>query len=103
MRLGDHNTETEKDCNEDFCADPVQNFGFERLIVHELYEKNGKTQHNDIGLIRLDRDVEMNNFVSPVCLPPADFVPTASNKNITVIGFGHTGRRGMQSVSLRTR
>uniref|UniRef100_A0A2M4AL94 CLIP domain-containing serine protease n=2 Tax=Anopheles triannulatus TaxID=58253 RepID=A0A2M4AL94_9DIPT len=101
VRLGEHNTATEVDCNPDFCADPVQDFGFERLIVHELYEKNGKTQHHDIALIRLDRDVTMGTYVSPVCLPPEDFVPSDSTSNITVVGFGHTGRRKHSGVKLK--
>ncbi|XP_058056100.1 uncharacterized protein LOC131207501 [Anopheles bellator] len=100
VRIGEHDTTSEQDCNEEFCADPVQDFGIEKVITHPLYEKYGKTQHHDIGLVRLDRDVTMNNFVSPVCLPTVDFSPTR-NGNVTAVGFGHTGRKKHSGVKMK--
>ncbi|XP_053674393.1 CLIP domain-containing serine protease B8-like [Anopheles nili] len=97
VRLGEHNTATELDCEDDgtmeVCADPPQDFGIEAQIIHPGYEKNGAFQHHDIALIRLDRDVTLNNYVSPVCLPVDNFTPTSPNVNVTAVGFGHTGRQ----------
>lgn len=98
VRLGDHNTATEVDCDgeEDetlrVCADPPQNIGFEEIIVHPGYGKNDRNQHHDIALIRLARDAEINWFVTPICLPDEEFVGTRAGRNVTITGFGHTGR-----------
>ncbi|XP_058120684.1 CLIP domain-containing serine protease B10-like [Anopheles ziemanni] len=102
VRLGEHNTATERDCFgsdslEEDCADPPQNFGIEEQIVHPEYDKNGKYQHNDIALIRLDKDAQINNYVQPICLPTSNFIPTTPNSKIAVVGFGHT-RRHRHSV-----
>uniref|UniRef100_A0A182JX59 CLIP domain-containing serine protease n=1 Tax=Anopheles christyi TaxID=43041 RepID=A0A182JX59_9DIPT len=106
VRLGEYNTATEMDCEEGStynCADPPQNFGIEAQIVHSGYDKNGPFQHHDIALIRLDRDVTMNNFVSPVCLPPDNFPPTSPNLNVTAVGFGHTGRQRHSGIKKKAQ
>ncbi|XP_052871835.1 CLIP domain-containing serine protease B4-like [Anopheles cruzii] len=73
VRLGEWNTETELDCEEDageeFCAPPVQDFGYEKLLVHEGYSGNYADRANDIALIQLDGVVQYNEFVKPICLP----------------------------------
>lgn len=106
VRLGEYNTATEVDCEDDSetdCADPPQNFGIEEQIVHSGYDKNGPFQHHDIALIRLDRDVTMNNFVSPVCLPPDNFAPTMPNLNVTAVGFGHTGQQRHSGIKKKAQ
>lgn len=98
VRLGDHNTATEIDCNDEedetkgLCADPPQNIGFEEIILHPGYSKNDPNQHHDLALIRLARDAEINGFVTPICLPDEGFVRTRAGINVTITGFGHTGR-----------
>ncbi|XP_065072462.1 CLIP domain-containing serine protease B10 [Ochlerotatus camptorhynchus] len=98
VRLGEHNTATDVDCDEEVdenirvCADPPQNIGFEEIILHPGYGKKDPNQHHDVALIRLARDAEMNWFVTPICLPDAEFVGTRAGQNVTIAGFGHTGR-----------
>lgn len=98
VRLGEHNTATEVDCDDEVdeaireCADPPQNIGFEEIILHPDYRKNDPNQHHDIALIRLERDAAINRFVTPICLPEEDFVRTRTGLNVTITGFGHTGR-----------
>ncbi|XP_058127828.1 CLIP domain-containing serine protease B4-like [Anopheles ziemanni] len=76
VRLGEWDTESEVDCGNpddaDSCAPPVQDFGFERLIVHENYTGKNSDRSNDIALIKLDGAVEYNAFVKPICLPEPD-------------------------------
>jgi hypothetical protein len=55
IRLGEHNTNTDPDCEDDVCADPHQDYFPTEVIVHEDYGK--PLFKNDISLIRLDRHV----------------------------------------------
>ncbi|XP_053682113.1 CLIP domain-containing serine protease B10-like [Sabethes cyaneus] len=102
VRLGEYNTETVDDCQgtgEDrICSDPPQNFGIEEIIVHPRYSKADTNQHDDIALVRLDRDAVMNTYVTPICLPEADFTATRAGTNVTIVGFGHTGRKRHSGV-----
>jgi hypothetical protein len=58
VRLGEHNTLTDPDCEKDRCAEPVQDFLPALITVHWNYDKP-KTR-NDIALIRLDKPVTYN-------------------------------------------
>lgn len=61
VRLGEYNTESESDCIQELdfydCADPPQDFGVEKIIPHDAYRPDTSDQHNDIALLRLDRNV----------------------------------------------
>lgn len=62
MRLGEYDTETERDCivNEGFgedCAPPPINVPVEDRIAHEDYDPYDTNQYHDIALLRLRRDV----------------------------------------------
>lgn len=73
------------------CNYPPQNVGFEEITVHPGYSTTARTHHHDIALIRLEQEVEMNEFVNPICLPDARFIPTKAGANITIAGYGYTG------------
>lgn len=53
VRLGEHNVNTEKDCDPltRICAPPVLDFYIEDIIVHQQYDP--KKLSNDIALLRL--------------------------------------------------
>lgn len=96
MIVGDHNTATNIDCNsENLCLQPAQRFGIESITAHEgfnLGKEQGIDQHNDIALIRLDRNVNFTDALQPVCLPSMDSTAELRNGNIlTVAGWGHNG------------
>ncbi|KAK2583734.1 hypothetical protein KPH14_009652 [Odynerus spinipes] len=67
VRLGEHNTMTNPDCEEDYCADPVQDFKIVSTIFHEGYNK--RLFRNDIAIVRLNRPAIYNEFVMPICMP----------------------------------
>uniref|UniRef100_A0A182MYN1 Peptidase S1 domain-containing protein n=1 Tax=Anopheles dirus TaxID=7168 RepID=A0A182MYN1_9DIPT len=74
VRLGEWDTESEVDCEDEqddqlACAAPVQDFGYDRIIVHENYTGRHNDRSNDIALIQLDRPAEYNEYVKPICLP----------------------------------
>lgn len=95
--LGEWDTSNEQDCEEDYCADPVQDIPVVQRIPHEQYIPNSKTQDNDIALLRLGHSARFNDFVRPICLPLASQL---RNKNfddipLEVAGWGktETGKR----------
>ncbi|XP_015171014.1 PREDICTED: uncharacterized protein LOC107063621 [Polistes dominula] len=67
IRLGEHNTLTDPDCEEEFCAEPVQDFQIAFINVHEDYDR--PRFRNDIAIIRLDKPAVYNEFVIPICMP----------------------------------
>jgi hypothetical protein len=69
VRLGEHDTTKEKDCDADmFCLDPVQDIDIEKTIKHVNYDSVKRI--NDIGLIRLKTAVDLTkNNVRTICLP----------------------------------
>ncbi|KAL6425436.1 hypothetical protein ACFW04_009547 [Cataglyphis niger] len=66
IRLGEHNTLTDPDCERDFCAEPVQDFVPKLIIAHEDYNK--PVFKNDIAIIRLNKPAIYNEFVKPICM-----------------------------------
>ncbi|CAF3340029.1 unnamed protein product [Rotaria sp. Silwood1] len=59
--------------------------GVSRIFLHEQY--NSRTLANDIAVIRLSQPVQLNNYVSVICLPGPDPQESAA---ITVAGWGST-------------
>lgn len=108
IRLGEHDTAKEVDCDEESevnrtCAEPPQNFGFEEIILHPGYDKADRNPQHDIALIRLERDAVLNQFVSPVCLPDATFAGSLTGRKVTIAGFGHTGRKRFSGVKQKAK
>lgn len=64
-----------------------------KITVHEKY--NPRDNPDDIAIIELTTPLKYTNFVSPICLPPAD-VPVGSNCVVT--GWGNTENTGDDSV-----
>ena len=58
VRLGEHNILTDPDCEQEYCAEPVQDFLPESIIVHKNYNK--PEFKNDIAIIRLNKPVIYN-------------------------------------------
>ncbi|XP_071648979.1 CLIP domain-containing serine protease B4-like [Temnothorax longispinosus] len=64
--LGEHNTLTDPDCEQGYCAEPVQDFLPESVIVHKDY--NNPMYKNDIAIVRLNKPVVYNEHVRPICM-----------------------------------
>lgn len=96
--LGEHTKGQTVDCNiyhnkkgeeiERDCADPVEEFGIESFVVHQDY--NRPKYSNDIGLIRLDKDVTMKDHIKPVCLPVTPELQRQVFEKYVVTGWGTT-------------
>ena len=108
VRVGEHDLRQDPDCTEDHGAPcpSVQNLGIEKVIHHPGYNKPGKFM-NDIALLKLDRDIEYNKMVQPVCLPwwddHEDYTKTVSFAGhktvIEVAGWGFTGPGGRHGAA----
>lgn len=80
------------------CAPPKIDFTIEQQIIHENFNQQN---HNDVALLKLDKDVEYNKFVRPICLPMSQAFDT-DNLNFIVTGFGKT-ESGLEShIKLKT-
>ncbi|XP_063991578.1 CLIP domain-containing serine protease B4-like isoform X2 [Diachasmimorpha longicaudata] len=67
VRVGEHNADTNPDCELNYCADPVQDLNIEKIVVNENY--NNPHFKNDIAIIRLNKPVIYNENVMPICMP----------------------------------
>ena len=95
MRLGEHNLALEDDG-----ASPVD-YGVVERIIHSEYSP--RSYDNDIALLVLDRDVEYDEGIAPVCLPlinerveQMDFAGSTPH----IAGWGATRFRGPASAAL---
>jgi len=100
VRVGEHDLSKTEDCSGNMCSDPPQNFDIAEVIFHADYGKPHSFQ-NDIALIKLDREVIENEFVSEVCLPWWDESENylsgrfgGEEAPVEVAGWGATTRRG---------
>lgn len=93
VRLGEWDTSTEIDCNDDdICAPKPQDIAVVEQISHEGYMPNSQAQQDDIALLRLERSVTLTDFIRPICLP---FGSEVRNRNfdgepLNVAGWGKT-------------
>ncbi|XP_070152531.1 ovochymase [Polyergus mexicanus] len=102
VRLGEYDTDTERDCVQDsedsvLCADNTITVGVEEQIAHEEYRPLSRDQRYDIALLRLSRDVAFTNFVKPICLPSN----SSLNGKLVVAGWGKTEIRSASNVKLK--
>lgn len=107
VRLGEYDTDTDIDCftSEGIkdCTDPPITVPVAEKIVHKDYLPESSSQHHDIALLRLSRDVSYTGSIKPVCMPTsAEFL----NKNytgieMTVAGWGKTENSSFSNVLLK--
>ncbi|XP_043283176.1 transmembrane protease serine 9-like [Venturia canescens] len=74
----------------------------ELLVPHKLY--NPLLLANDVGLIRVDRDIEFNDKVQPIKLPTSD--STKDGDTVTLSGWGRIRVNGpipddLQEINLK--
>ncbi|XP_026683805.1 CLIP domain-containing serine protease 2-like [Diaphorina citri] len=67
VRLGEHNTNTNPDCqvlgDKVVCAPPVQDILVDKVIQHEEYT-NDANMRNDVALLKLEKTPELNRKFS---------------------------------------
>lgn len=105
--LGEHTKGQEVDCEVYYlgdtvdrdCADTVEEYSIESSEFHSDY--NRPKYNNDIGLIRLDRNVIMKDHIQPICLPvTADLQKQIFDKYI-LTGWGTTENGTASDILLK--
>ncbi|KAJ2953213.1 hypothetical protein O0L34_g790 [Tuta absoluta] len=91
VRLGEYDTRTDPDCRVKVCAPPVQDREIHAHLIRNHVSFNKPPFHNDIAIIQLDKPVELNNYVVPICLPRKDQLDSLQiGDMVTVAGWGKT-------------
>ncbi|KAK4881498.1 hypothetical protein RN001_004817 [Aquatica leii] len=103
VRLGEWNVTSDIDCHDMKlnldCANPVVDVLIEQQIAHPRYSK--KTGDNDIGLLRLQYNINYTDFIQPICLPLGEGLIEKYTKELTVSGWGATERGPSSEVKLK--
>jgi len=108
VRLGENDLNQEIDCESDRpgiddCADEPIDVGVEATFVHEQYDPNTISQHHDIALLRLNKDVNFSEWVSPICLPTTAEIREKdfAGADLFVSGWGSTETSPQSNLKLK--
>ncbi|XP_016985405.1 CLIP domain-containing serine protease B9-like [Drosophila rhopaloa] len=66
VRLGEYNSKTKVDCVEHTCLKPAQDYDVDMIFKHSSFDANNHA--NDIGMLRLEKRVEYQTNILPVCI-----------------------------------
>lgn len=94
IRVGDHNTATENDCDDLGCIDKFKIFHIIEKIVHKEFHETKKGRLiNDIALLKTDNEITFSFSVAPICLPSVinSLHPPINGSTLTVAGWGDNG------------
>jgi Trypsin len=67
VKLGEHNLDTNIDCERGQCADAPQIIDAKSVIIPSEYD-DSKLKH-DVAIVELVHPANITHFVSPICLP----------------------------------
>ncbi|XP_037913459.1 serine protease easter-like isoform X2 [Hermetia illucens] len=100
VRLGEWDIRTEIDCEFDNCNNSPIDVPIERVIPHELYQPEQLSQHNDIALLRLSRNINYTDWIRPLCLPlgPRELDETYEGVYMNIAGWGRTENGSASNV-----
>lgn len=92
VRLGEWKISTDTDCVYNIaistCSDPVVDVNIDQQTPHPYFSSSNG--NNDIGILRLEKDVAYTDFIRPICLPAVDVPPPPIGTSMTVSGWGAT-------------
>ncbi|XP_041969294.1 serine protease 7-like [Aricia agestis] len=88
VRIGEFDTRTNPDCQLSMCAPPVQDRKIKHIIIHPEFNK--PPYHNDIAIVEMDNPVELNEYVTPLCLPREEEIRPKLGEIVSVAGWGKT-------------
>uniref|UniRef100_A0A2M3Z9J6 Putative trypsin-like serine protease n=1 Tax=Anopheles braziliensis TaxID=58242 RepID=A0A2M3Z9J6_9DIPT len=93
--FGDWDVLTDEDCKyvrgELECNGPIQHRQIARIFNHPLYDHWADQFLHDIALLKLERPIEYQSHIGPVCLPSySSVMPDIAGRNYTATGWGKT-------------
>ncbi|XP_052855515.1 mast cell protease 1A-like [Drosophila gunungcola] len=99
VRLG----EKDRSCITSNCS-VIKEYSVDRAIKHPYYfNRNNKLLKNDVAMLRLNFDVEYNEFIKPICIIVDEEVNLADINKIRAFGWGVTQPFGREySDTLKT-
>lgn len=99
VRLGKVSIGEGEEQSEDFKEETIVTVRSENFIFPDVMKFNAARKINDIGLIKLDSEVETDAiFIHPACLATDEMEDVNNKKTIIISGFGATGRNKPSSV-----
>lgn len=97
VRLGEWDQRTNPDCqtfndDDNVCNERYVDVPVDEVIVHPEYYSEGVAQYHDIAILKLQRKVEFNKWIAPICLPIDSRVRSMdfTSHSLEVCGFGLT-------------
>lgn len=89
VRLGEHDTSKDPDCDEIECMPPVQDIPIEEIKFHPQF--NQPRFSNDIAVLRLRYDADLTrDSIRPICLPITKALQNAPLNRVVIAGWGLT-------------
>lgn len=71
-------------------------FDIAEIFIHPLRQQNAR--YNDIALIKIDAEIEFNEYIRPACLPRPESVIA---ENLLVTGWGQIDIKGTIKTDLQ--
>lgn len=104
--LGEHNTEINPDCANEFgsnqeCSDPILIVTIEEIIIHPRYLGEIDNYAYDIGLIRLASIVSTTEFITPICLP-TETIKKSLPWQASMVGWGYNSLNNVVAIKDKT-
>ena len=100
--LGEWNITSDPDCIDAVaiseCSSVVK-LKLKEQLPHPYY--SNKAKNNDIGLLRLEKDITFSNYIRPICLPPINLPNPPPGTELTVAGWGATEKGPSSDVKLK--
>ncbi|XP_022919852.2 phenoloxidase-activating factor 3-like [Onthophagus taurus] len=85
--LGEYNVTNATDCFRGFCMPQPLKISIKNTAIHPDWFTFERPFYNDIALIELERKVEYNEFIRPICL---NQIYEKSPNPLVVVGWGKT-------------
>ncbi|XP_052842986.1 CLIP domain-containing serine protease B10-like isoform X2 [Drosophila gunungcola] len=99
VRLGEHDSTTNPDCQRGICNPPAEEFDIQAATKHRAF---GAALTHDIALLKLTRNIVFNVHIQPICLllnPAATPIAT----ELQAFGWGRTATQHSSTVLQTTR
>ncbi|XP_032514935.2 phenoloxidase-activating enzyme 1-like [Danaus plexippus] len=89
VRLGEYDLQTDIDCSDGLCADPVQEISVQSAYPNLGFSDQNINRKDDIALVRLSKRATYSYYVQPICLAD-NSLRLDVGTDVYVAGWGNT-------------